>query len=112
MTDPYRCPTPCDEDCEINGWGCHEAHALPAQRVHDPEACEARALAGNLRWLLDEARQEFELARASTPADYLEPYHLQFRRSGTVTWRVMLGVSPGDALAKAVDWLRREEAGT
>ena len=111
MTEPYRCPTPCDEDCEINGWGCHEAHDVPSHREHDPGACEARMLAGNLRWLLDDARQEFELARASARADYLEPYRLQFRRSGTVTWRVMLGAGPGDALAKAVDWLRREGAG-
>ena len=110
MTDPYRCPTPCDPDCEINGWGCHEGHVPTWKREHDLEACEARMLAGNLRWLLDDERQEFELARASSAHAYLEPYHLGFRKSGTVTWRVMLGVSPGDALARAVDWLRREEA--
>ena len=47
---PYRCPTPCDEDCEIQGWGCHERHAY--DKDHDPEACEALTLAGSLAWLL------------------------------------------------------------
>jgi hypothetical protein len=52
VTTPYRCPTPCDEDCELNGWGCHEAHGERKRWEHDAEACEARMLAGSLRWLL------------------------------------------------------------
>jgi hypothetical protein len=79
VTVPYRCPTSCDEDCEINGWGCHECHGVPTRREHDPEACEARMLAGNLRWLLDEGWQA-ELARVSSPRDYPEPYSV---RSGS-----------------------------
>lgn len=64
-------------------------------------------LAGNLRWLLEAGRQ-VELSRASDPRDYLEPYCARFRKAGTVTWTVMLGVGPGAVLAKARKWSERE----
>lgn len=50
---PYSCPTPCDPDCEINGWGCHEAHDVPSHRVHGTEECKAMTLAANLRTLVE-----------------------------------------------------------
>lgn len=37
------CPTPCDEDCELNPGGCHERHAYRPD--HDPGECEARRAA-------------------------------------------------------------------
>jgi hypothetical protein len=32
------CPAPCDDDCEAP---CHEAHAVPYKREHDPKDCPA-----------------------------------------------------------------------
>jgi hypothetical protein len=34
------CPTPCDPDCELGTAGCHERHAHPSVRLHEPERCE------------------------------------------------------------------------
>jgi hypothetical protein len=34
-----RCPTPCDDDCEVGPRGCHEVHDVPSHRSHDPEEC-------------------------------------------------------------------------
>ena len=39
-----RCPTPCDPDCDL-GTGCHERHAVPWKRAHDPDDCERRRAA-------------------------------------------------------------------
>lgn len=107
-TAPYRCPTSCDEDCEINGWGCHECHDIPAHREHDPEACEARMLAGNLRSLLD-GGHAVELVRHPEVPERLEPVRIQVRKGAA--WTVRFGAGAGDALAKAVEWSRREVAG-
>ncbi len=30
------CPTPCDDDCELNPDGCHESHQPTWKRWHDP----------------------------------------------------------------------------
>lgn len=34
------CPTPCDDDCELDPDGCHESHQVPWKRVHQPEGCQ------------------------------------------------------------------------
>lgn len=102
----YRCPTPCDPDCEINGWGCHEAHGYPTHREHDPGECEARALAGNLRWLVD-AGWMVTVARHRDPLHILEPYYARLAaedREGHA-WP---GVSPGDVVAKAWNGQRQK----
>lgn len=41
IVPPAPCPTGCDDDCELNPDGCHEWHAVPSRRDHDPEQCEA-----------------------------------------------------------------------
>lgn len=33
---PAVCPSECDPDCDV---GCHEHHAVPWKRHHDPHAC-------------------------------------------------------------------------
>jgi hypothetical protein len=40
-----RCPTICDEDCELGEAGCHERHMVATQRDHDPEECERQRAA-------------------------------------------------------------------
>lgn len=105
---PHRCPTPCDEDCEINGWGCHEAHAMPVQRVHEPEMCEARALAGNLRHLLD-AGWEVEVFKVWPAADPVTPWHCRLRRDRKHV-KDVASSGPGAALAEAVEWSRKPAA--
>jgi hypothetical protein len=106
VTTPYRCPTSCDEDCEINGWGCHECHDVPSHREHEPEACEARMLAGNLRALWD-AGHEVEVFKMWPAADPLTPWHCLLRRERRHV-RGFTSVSPGAALAEAVEWSRQE----
>lgn len=32
------CPTTCDDDCEST---CHEEHAIPRKRDHEPADCPA-----------------------------------------------------------------------
>jgi hypothetical protein len=103
---PYRCPTPCDEDCELNGWGCHEAHAEPKRQEHDPGACEARMLAASLRWLLG-ARWEVEVFSQDPAADPLEPWRAR-PRSGRRHVTQFTAASPGEALARAREWAERE----
>ena len=49
MPDLYTCPTPCDTDCEINGWGCHEQHLPRWKREHDPDECERTQRNGRRR---------------------------------------------------------------
>jgi hypothetical protein len=96
---PYRCPTPCDDDCEINGWGCHEAHAMPKQREHDPEACEARTLVANLRWLFAGGWM-VELGRADTEREDVT-FWANVRRTGDL-WSVhWSGASVAEAAGKA-----------
>ena len=108
MTDPYRCPTPCYEDCEINGWGCHEAHEARKRWEHDAGACEALALAGNLRWLLD-AGWRVSLGRYPELHDPVQPWYLQMVIVGDARdMHSIDGVSPGDLAAKAVERSRRE----
>lgn len=111
MTQPasevYRCPTPCDGDCEINGWGCHEAHGAPSRRGHDPGACEALMLAGNLRWLLD-AGWRVALGRFREPHDPARPWYLQMMIVGDAgNMQSLAGPRPGDLLAQAVERSRR-----
>jgi hypothetical protein len=114
MTRPanevYRCPTPCDDDCELNGWSCHEAHDVPSRREHDAAACEALALAGNLRWLLD-AGWRVALGRCREPHDPAQPWYLQMMIVGSAqNMRHLDGTGPGDLLARAVERLQREGA--
>lgn len=104
MPEPYICPTPCDTDCEINGWGCHEAHHIPSHREHDPGACEARMLAGNLRWLVDDG-MEVEFGCYPDPREKLERYYVRAGRREDSLRYVFHGVNPGDAIAKA--WYAR-----
>lgn len=53
------CPTPCDPGCELGTAGCHEHHAVPWKRSHDPERCERERAA------LDEhSRLSWEIERA------------------------------------------------
>jgi hypothetical protein len=78
VTGPYRCPTLCDPDCEINGWGCHEGHDVPSRREHDPEACEARTAMGNLRWLAETGRF-VQLGRCGTPDGFKPMYFAAVR---------------------------------
>jgi hypothetical protein len=33
---PAVCPSECDPDCDV---GCHEHHAIPRLRHHDPYTC-------------------------------------------------------------------------
>lgn len=104
VTAPYRCPTSCDDDCEINGWGCHEAHDVPTHREHDPGACEARTLEASLRWLL-EAGWQIRLQRHDVP----ERFYSVLLQSDTQAWSCG-GVSPGEVLAKAREWSEQEGA--
>jgi hypothetical protein len=103
---PYRCPTPCDDDCEINGWGCHEAHGERKRWQHDPEACEALMLAGNLRSLWD-ADWEVEVFKMWPAADPLTPWRCRLRHDRRHV-QGFTATGPGDALAKAVEWSRQE----
>lgn len=107
MTEPYRCPTPCDPDCEINGWGCHEAHAMPVQRVHEPEACEARALAGNLRWLVDNGWQ-FQFGRLRDRLT-VQPYWAHLVNC-SLKYQRQDGVSLGDVAFMAREWAEARQA--
>lgn len=36
------CPTDCDDDCDTP---CHEWHAIPARRDHQPDECPSAARA-------------------------------------------------------------------
>lgn len=38
----YRCPTPCDPDCEHR---CHEGHQVPYKQRHNVAECQARCAA-------------------------------------------------------------------
>lgn len=38
----YRCPTPCDSDCEAR---CHEGHQVGYKQTHDIAECQARSAA-------------------------------------------------------------------
>jgi hypothetical protein len=106
-SQPYRCPTPCDDDCEINGWGCHEGHQVPTRRDHDPGACEALMLAGNLRWLIDAGWRVALCRYEDRDAGLLDPFFAALT-SPRENMHVQDGVSPGDALAKARAWSERE----
>jgi hypothetical protein len=105
MTDPYRCPTPCDDDCEINGWGCHEAHDVPSHWDHDPEACEARALAGNLRWLADNGWQ-FQYGRLRDRTEP-QPYWACLTNAPTLKFQRQDGVSLGEVALRAREWAQQ-----
>jgi hypothetical protein len=109
VTGPYRCPTPCDEDCELNGWGCHEYHDERKRWEHDAEACEARMLAGNLRWLLDMGWR-VSLGRHPEPRDPVQPWYLLMAIGDGRDMHCLDGVCPGDLAARAVD-VARAEAG-
>jgi hypothetical protein len=90
-TDPHTCPTLCDTDCEVNGWGCH-----------DPAGCEGRQLADKLRALIDAG---FKIQFGKHPVahqgrDALEPYYV-LDVSDPMYSRIWHGVSPGDAVARA-----------
>ena len=108
MTDPYRCPTPCDKDCEINGWGCHEAHDVRSHWEHDASACEALALTGNLRALW-RAGWEVEVFEMRPAADPLTPWHCRLRKDRKHV-QGFTETGHGAALARAVEWSQREGA--
>ncbi|MFE3031542.1 hypothetical protein ACFXKY_07825 [Streptomyces canus] len=38
------CPTDCDDDCDTP---CHEWHAIPSRRDHQPDECPSAARAIN-----------------------------------------------------------------
>ena len=101
MADLYTCPTPCDTDCEINGWGCHEAHDVPPHREHDPAGCEGRQLASNLRSLIDAGfKVQFGRHPVAHQGRYaLEPYYV--READEMVDRIWHGVGPGEAAARA-----------
>jgi hypothetical protein len=99
---PYRCPTLCDPDCEINGWGCHEGHVPAWKREHDPDACEARALAGNLRWLADQGWQ-VTYGRLRDRSE-IEPYWAMLTNAPTLKFQRQDGVGLGDVAFKARRW--------
>jgi hypothetical protein len=109
MTQPasevYHCPTPCDDDCEINGWGCHEAHDIPSHREHGPEACEAQSLAGSLRWLADNGWQ-FQYGRLRDRTE-IQPYWACLTNAPTLTFQRQDGVSLGEVALKAREWAQR-----
>jgi hypothetical protein len=100
--DTCACPTPCDTDCEVNGWGCHEAHDVPGHRAHDPGACEARQLAANLRNLID-AGWKVQFGKHPVPHQgryALEPYYVMHAADPMFS-RIWHGVTPGEAVARA-----------
>lgn len=103
-TAPYRCPTPCDEDCEISGWGCHECHDVPSHRGHDPGACEARMLAANLRVLVDGGWQAQFGRLTDTAAVERHWVHLV---NPSLRFKRFDGVGPGDVAAQARAWVER-----
>lgn len=104
--DPYRCPTPCDPDCEINAFGCHEAHSLPNRREHDLDACEARTAVGNLRWLADTGRF-VQLGRCGPPDASVSMYFMTVRHEGEHRVTVSFyGASVPEAAGKAAEWAR------
>jgi hypothetical protein len=100
MASPYRCLTPCDGDCEIQGWGCHERHAY--DKDHDPEACEALTLAGNLAWLLAVGW----LVRFGHYTD--RPQFSVCLANPHRNMRIIDAATPGEAAAKAVEWSQGE----
>lgn len=106
MTSPYRCPTSCDDDCELNGWGCHEAHAEPKRREHDPAACEARMLAGNLAWMIA-ADWQVQFGRYAGERGGLTPFwaHLV---NGSMRAMTFDGASSGEAVLLARKWAEAE----
>lgn len=106
MTDPIdrhlyaqAGPRPSDDDQLV---GTLDTAELAA------EACEARMLAGNLRWLLD-GGHAVELNRHPEIPGRLEPYRVLVRKGAA--WTVRFGTGPGDVLAKALEWARSEGAG-
>lgn len=107
MTAAYRCPTPCDDDCELHGWGCHEAHGERKRWEHDAEECERRTWVEGFLRLLD-AGWSVNLRRPLQPADPLEPFGIELiDRAEAVRFRCD-GASSGETLARAVDWSMTE----
>lgn len=110
MPDLYNCPTPCDEDCEINGWGCHEAHDIPSHHEHDPADCEGRMLAANLRCLIDAGLLVTFGAYPERSLVRLEKYYVKVAEREALTARIYHGVTPGDAVARARQSAEQESA--
>lgn len=107
--DPYRCPTPCDPDCVINGWGCHEAHALPKRREHDLDACEARTAVANLKWLLDTGWLT-QLGACVIPVGHPPMYFAALRVEGRRVEVTFTGASVPEAVGKVATWAREGAA--
>jgi hypothetical protein len=40
-----KCPSPCDDDCELRPDGCHEEHDVPSHWAHNPFQCSEIRLA-------------------------------------------------------------------
>ncbi len=77
---------------------------------HDADACEARMLAGNLRWLID-ARWKVTLGRHPTGhqgENGLEPYYAE-QVGNSMSSRLWHGVSPSDAIARALQYAEQKQ---
>jgi hypothetical protein len=104
---PYRCPTPCDPDCEINAHGCHETHDVPSHREHDPTDCAMRTLEGNILWLID-AGWFLQIGRRGVPDGRPPMWFAALRKSGRQVDVTFTGVSVAEAAGKAAEWARGE----
>jgi hypothetical protein len=104
---PYRCPTSCDDDCEINGWGCHEAHDVPSHREHDPGACEAQMLAANLNRLVG---MGFEIVTGTAKGPGASGVFAALERLDLDELPEFTAAGTASALGAALEWAEREAA--
>lgn len=102
---PYRCPTPCDPDCELNGWSCHEFHQVPWKRGHDPQACESQALTANILSLVD-AGWFLQIGRCEVPDGQPPVWFAALRRPAMQVEATHYGPSVAEAAGKAAQWAR------
>lgn len=110
MSAPYSCPAPCDPDCEINGWGCHDAHLTPSRRVHGVEECKAMTLAANLRSLV-ESGWLAQFGESRGPDGSPAGCYASLRRMGGL-WSVnFTGRGVAEATGKARAWAAQAKVG-
>lgn len=103
---PYRCPTPCDEDCEINGWGCHESHIPTWKREHDLQACEAKMLEENILHLID-AGWFLQIGGCGVPEGRPPMWFAALRKPEKRVQVSHYGASIAVAVGKAAEWVRQ-----
>jgi hypothetical protein len=81
------CPTPCDDDCELNPGGCHEEHEVPSHRGHQPHGChEIRvAMAEYAARMIEQYARRPLPGRLSAPAAVVDAREQAAAREGTAS---------------------------